>query len=134
MNVLFSCTDNCEQDRRAPAAVWCFECYGFFCEADDQKIHSIGIFRHHTRDSDSAKFGMFAHQAKQGATINEMLRAGGHGSGASLADLQAARVKQRYGNVGSGADQSSAKILSAAKSALYGSSAYDGCVFFLVQW
>ena len=69
--------ENCEKDRKDTAVAWCFECYGFFCASDDDKIHSIGIFRHHQRDYDAQSFATYTAQKLAGLTIDEMLMAAG---------------------------------------------------------
>ena len=69
--------ENCEKDRKDVAVAWCFECYGFFCAADDDKIHAIGIFRHHQRDYDAQSFATYTAQKLAGLTIDEMLMAAG---------------------------------------------------------
>ena len=56
--------ENCEKDRKDTAVAWCFECYGFFCAADDDKIHAIGIFRHHQRDYDAQSFATYTAQVR----------------------------------------------------------------------
>jgi hypothetical protein len=56
--------ENCEKDRKDVAVAWCFECYGFFCAADDDKIHAIGIFRHHQRDYDAQSFATYTAQVR----------------------------------------------------------------------
>ncbi len=76
-SLLSICAENCEKDRKDVAVAWCFECYGFFCASDDDKIHAIGIFRHHQRDYDAQSFATYTAQKLAGLTIDEMLMAAG---------------------------------------------------------
>lgn len=121
---------------------WCFQCYGFFCLSDDQKIHNFGIFKHHERDYDSQSFATYASQKAANMSIDEMLKAAGRlpGLNQALGSAVEQKLTQKFGNLGNGlrgrgsatssgaATPRSAQGLSALGGSIHGSSSAGVCL------
>lgn len=109
--------DNCSGDS---AVFFCFDCAGFFCSNCDDRIHKIGIFRTHHRDSDRRNFVNYVSQRKKNPSFGRtpvrtpLMRSG----------IQTPRVAATPKNVVAAAhnDASNPALLNSALSSLGGPS------------